>query len=118
MSEILIRRRQREVELTLHTATSLATTINLGDMAGGVVSFGTMDTNAATLQMFGSGDADSQFRRVYDSSGAAADVTLSPSSTDGRIYSLPDAVFALSYLKIVSGGTNSTGTTGIVSLKS
>ena len=118
MSEILIRRRQREVEMSLHTATSLATTINLGDMAGGVVSFGTMDTNAATLQMFGSGDADAQFRRVYDSSGAAADVTLSPSSTDGRIYSLPDAVFALSYLKIVSGSTNSTGTTGIVSLKS
>ena len=118
MSEILIRRRQREVEMTLHTATSLATTINIGDMAGGLVSFGTMSTNAATLQMFGSGDAAAEFRRVYNADGSVADVTLTPSSTLGRIYSLPDAVFALSYLKIVSGTTNSTGTTGIVSLKS
>jgi hypothetical protein len=118
MSEILIRRRQRAVEITLHTATSSATTINLGDMAGGVVSFGTMSTNAATLQMFGATSDTGEFRRVYGADGSAADVTLSPSSTDGRIYSLPDAVFALPFLKIVSGTTNSTGTSGIVALKS
>jgi hypothetical protein len=118
MSEILIRRRQREVEITLHTATSSATTINIGDMAGGVVSFGTMSTNAATLQMFGAVDSAAEFRRLYNTDGSVADVTLTPSSTLGRIYSLPDAVFALPYLKVVSGTTNSTGTTGIVSLKS
>ena len=118
MSEILIRRRQREVEITLHTATSSATTINLTDMAGGLVSFGTMSTNAATLQMFGAVDSAAEFRRLYNTDGSAADVTLTPSSTAGRIYVLPDAVFALPYLKLVSGTTNSTGTTGIVSLKS
>ena len=118
MSEMKIRRRLRTVDITLTTATSAAQTINISDMAGAIVSFGTMSTNAATLQMFGSTDEDGDFRRVYGSDGSAADVTLSPSSTAGRVYSLPDAVFALPFLKIVSGTTNSTGTTGIVSLKS
>ena len=118
MSEIKIRRRSRTVDITLTTATAVAQTINVSDMAGALVSFGTMSTNASTLQMFGSITEAGDFRRVYNSDGSAADVTLTPSSTLGRIYSLPDAVFALPYLKIVSGTTNSTGTTGVVSLKS
>ena len=118
MSEILIRRRLREVEITLHTATSLATTINLSDMAGGVVSLGTMSTNASSLQCWGARNPDVAFRRVYGADGSAADITLAASSTDGRMYSLPDAVFAVPYLKLVSASTNSTGTTGFVMLKS
>lgn len=118
MSEIQIRRRLRTVELTLHSTTTLASTLNLQDMAGGVVSFSTMNTNSATLQMFGSVEPTGDFRRLYDASGSAADVTLAPSSTVGRMYSLPDAVFALPYLKIVSGATNSTGTVGVVVFKS
>jgi hypothetical protein len=118
MSEIQIRRRLRTVELTLHSTTTAAATLNLQDMAGGVVSFGTMSTNAATLQMFGSDEQAGSFRRLYGADGSAADVTLAPSSTAGRMYSLPDAVFALPYLKIVSGTTNSTGTTGVVMFKS
>jgi hypothetical protein len=118
MSEFEIRRRLRTANVTLHTTTALADTLNLQDMAGGVVSFGTMSTNAATLQMFGSNDTLTEFRRVYNADGSAADVTLAPSSTVGRIYSLPDSVFALPYLKIISGTTNSTGTVGVVSFKS
>lgn len=118
MSEIQIRRRLRTVELTLFSTTTAAATLNLQDMAGGVVSFGTMNTNAATLQMFGSDEPNGSFRRLYKDDGSAADITLAPSSTLGRMYSLPDAVFALPYLKIVSGATNSTGTTGVVMFKS
>lgn len=118
MSEILIRRRLREVEITLHTATSLATTINLSDMAGGVVSLGTMSTEASSLQCYGARNTDETFRRVYGADGSAADITMDASSTEGRMYSLPDAVFAVPYLKLVSATTNSTGTTGFVTLKS
>lgn len=118
MSHVKIKRYERDVSITLHTATTLATTLRLDDMAGGVVNLGTMSTNAATLQMWGSTAADGAFRRIYGSDGSAADITLAPSSTDGRIYALPDAVFGLSFLKIVSATTNSTGTTGIVSFKS
>jgi hypothetical protein len=118
MSEIKIKRRTRQVPITLGTATAAAATLRLDDMAGAVVSLGTMLTASATLQMFGAIDEAGPYRRVFNADGSAADITLSPSSTDGRVYSLPDAVFALPFLRIVSGATNSTGTVGVVSFKS
>jgi hypothetical protein len=118
MSQVKIKRYERDVQVTLHSTTTLATTLRLDDMAGGVVSLGTMTTSATTLQMWGGTSADGAFRRMYNVDGSAADITLAPSTTDGRIYPLPDAVFGVSFLKIVSSTTNSTGTAGIVSLKS
>lgn len=118
MSEIKIKRRTRNVSITLGTATAAATTIRVDDMAGGCISVGTMVTAAATLQCWGAIAEAGPYRRIYDNSGSAADVTLAPSTADGRIYSLPDAVFAVPFVKIVSGATNSTGTAGIVSFKS
>jgi len=82
------------------------------------VSMGTISTNAVSLQVWGADTEDGPFRRVYDSFGSAADITLAPSSTDGRIYSMPDAAFALPWAKLVSGSTNSTGTSGVVIFKS
>jgi hypothetical protein len=118
MSHVKIKRYERDVAITLHTTTTLATTLRLDDMAGGVVNLATISTNATSLQMWGSTSADGVFRRIYAADGAAADITLAPSSTEGRIYALPDAVFGVSFMKIVSATTNSTGTTGIVSFKS
>ena len=118
MSEIRIKRRSRSVNITLHSTTTLATTLRLDDMAGAVISMGTISTNATSLQMFGSTTEAGTYARLYKADGSAADLTLAPSSTLGRIYSLPDAVFALPYLKIVSATTNSTGTVGVVVMKS
>ena len=77
-----------------------------------------MVTAAATLQIFGSVDEAGPYRRVYGADGSAADITLAPSTADGRVYSLPDAAFAVPYVRIVSGATSGTGTVGIVSFKS
>lgn len=118
MSHVKIKRYERDVTITLHSTTTLATTLRLDDMAGGVVSLGTMSTNAATLQCWGSHTESGAFRRVYGADGSAADITLAASSTEGRIYALPDALFGLGFVKILSGTTHSTGTTGIVSFKS
>lgn len=118
MSEVRIKRRNRQVAITLHSTTTLATTLRLDDMAGAVVSLGTMVTASATLQMFGAMEETGPYRRLHKSDGSVADVTLAPSTATGQIYSLPDEVFALPFVKIVSGTTNSTGTVGIVSLKS
>lgn len=118
MSHVRIKRYQRDVEITLHTSTVIANTIRLDDMAGGVVSMGTVSTNAATLQMFGSNSTAGTFRQVFKTDGSAATITLTASSNTGRIYALPDEVFALSYLKILPATTNSTGTVCLVSLKS
>lgn len=118
MSEIKIRRRSRDVSLTLTTATAAATTIRLEDFAGGVIELGTMSTNASTLQMWGASNDTGPYYRLYKSDGSVADLTLAPSTAAGRMYSLPDEIFAVPFLRVVSATTNSTGTVGIVSLKS
>lgn len=117
MSEIRIKRKVRNVSVTLLTATASVTTLRLDDMAGAVISLGTMLTASSTLQTWGATSETGPFRRLYKADGSAADITLAPSTADGRIYALPDEVFALPYLKIVSGTTNSTGTVGVVSFK-
>ena len=118
MSDATISRKYRDFDITLHTATSLATTLDMRDVAGAVVSFGTMSTSATSLQMWVSPSSTGTFRRLYKVDGSVADLTLAPSSTDGRAYSLPDEVFGTEYLKIVSATTNSTGTSGVVMFKS
>jgi len=118
MNESEIKRRTRQFSITLGTATADATTLRCDDMAGGVISCGTMVTAAVSLQCWGAIAEAGPYRRVYDASGAAADITLAPSTADGRIYSLPDAVFAVPFMRIVNGTTNSTGTVSVVSFKS
>jgi len=118
MSEIKIKRRARNVSITLSTSTSSATTLRMDDMSGAMVSLATMSTDASTLQLYGAESENGTYRRVYDASGNAADITLDPSTTEGRMYALPDAAFGLSWCKIVSGDTNSTGVAGIVTFKS
>lgn len=118
MSEVRIKRRSRNVSITLATATASCATIRTDDVAGGVLTLGTMLTASTTLQMWGAIESDGPFRRLYKTDGSAADVTLAPSTADGRIYALPDEVFAVPFLKIASATTNSTGTVGVVSFKS
>jgi hypothetical protein len=121
MSEIKIKRRVRSFPITLHSTTSLATTLRMEDYAGGALSlpaFSQAATTASDLRVFGSESDTGTFRRVYGADGEAADIKLSPSSTEARIYNLPDAAFAVPYVKILSGGTTSTGTSGVVMFKS
>jgi hypothetical protein len=118
MADNILTRKYRDFDITLSTATASATTLDMRDVAGAVVSLGTMSTNASTLQMWVGPSSTGSFRRLYKSDGSVADLTLAPSSTDGRAYSLPDEVFGVEYLKIVSATTNSTGTTGVVMFKS
>jgi hypothetical protein len=118
MADNILSRKHRDIDITLHTATSLATTLDMRDVAGAVLSIGTISTNASTLQMWVGTTPTGTFRRLYKSDGSVADLTLAASSTDGRAYSLPDEVFGTEYLKIVSATTNSTGTSGVVMFKS
>jgi hypothetical protein len=118
MADNLLSRKHRDIDITLATATASATTLDMRDVAGAVVSFGTMSTNASTLQMWVGTSTAGTFRRLYKADGSACDLTLAASSTDGRAYNLPDEIFGTEYLKIVSSTTNSTGTAGVVMLKS
>ena len=113
-----ISRLDRNNDITLSTATAVATTLDMRDVAGAVVVFGTMSTNTSTLQMWVGTSPAGTFTRLYKTDGSVADLTLAPSSTVGRAYALPDEVFGTEYLKIVSATTNSTGATGVVMFKS
>ena len=77
-----------------------------------------MSTAANTLQMWAGASPTGTFRRLYKADGSVADLTLAASSTDGRAYALPDEVFAVEYLKIVSATTITTGVSGVVMFKS
>jgi hypothetical protein len=118
MSEILIRRRTRSVPISIGTVVDTADTLRMDDMAGAVVSVGTMATAAATYQCWGSIEPEGPYRRMYDAGGEAVDITLAPSSTDGRVYSLPDGVFAVPYVRIVSSTASATATSAVISFKS
>jgi hypothetical protein len=123
MGEASIIRRSRSVPITLSTSVAESDTLRLDDMAGGCVVMNTFSSNATTLLCYGATASDATFRRVFGADGSAADITLSASTgtsptSEGRVYSLPDAVFAVPFLRIVSATTNSTGTQAVVVFKS
>jgi hypothetical protein len=118
MSEQKIRRKYKPLSVTLTTSTASATTIRWDDVAGGALHMGTVNTNASSIQVWGATSTDSTlWGRVYDSSGSAADITLSASSTQGRVYAMPDAAYGCGAIKLVAGATNATAATCVVMLK-
>lgn len=118
MSEPKIRRKYKAIPISLTTATASATIIRWDDVAGGALFMGTVSTNAATLQLWGSTSVDGNWGRLHAADGSAADITLAPSTTQLRTYNLPDAAYGVGALRVVSGDTHSTAATAIVMLKS
>jgi len=118
MPEIdIVRKTRRMPDITLTTATATSTVLRVDDVAGGAIAFGTMLTAATTLQIFGAMATAGPFVGVYGADGAAADITLAPSLTLGRVYALPDATFALPHIMILAGTTVNTGAVGSLVFK-
>ena len=114
MSQVKIKRLFRVVTATVTTATSTCTTLRMDDMAGAVVELPTITTNAATIQVWGNDTDSGTFCQLYGSDGAAASITLAPSTTNRTAYALPDAAYALPYVKLVAANTNATATVSVV----
>lgn len=112
-----IRRKYKSLPVTLATSAAGATTIRWDDVAGGSLLMGTVSTSATSIQLWASNSADGTFGRLYDASGSAADITLSPSATEARVYALPDAAYGAGALKLVAGQAAGTAATCIVTLK-
>ena len=118
MSEIKMRRRSRQVPITLTTSTASATTLYLEDFAGGVVDIGTLASGVTKLQMWGGSTEGGTFRRVYNTDGSVADITLTPSTAAGGVYALPDACFGVPFLEVIVGNTAGTGVACTITMKS
>ena len=117
MSEPKIRRKFKAIPITLSTATQVATTLRWDDVAGGALEIGTMSTAAVSMQIWASDNTAGPFYRLRKVDGSVADITLSPSTTQGAVYALPDETYGCGAIKLVSATTNSTSAIAVVMLK-
>lgn len=115
MSESKIRRKNKTFDITLDASTGTTSTIVLGDMAGGMVSLGTHNTNATELAVHVASASDAVFRALKDKDGTAVKVTISGASAAS--YTLPDEVFAAPFVKLVLNNTAANGVTATVMAK-
>jgi len=114
MSQVKIKRNFRVVTATVTTATSTCTTLRMEDMAGAIVQFPTITTNAATINLWGNSTDTGTFAQLYGADGSVASITLVPSTTNQTMYALPDASYAVPYVKLVAANTNATAVASIV----
>lgn len=112
-----IRRKFKAIPVTLTTSSASSTTLRFDDIAGGSLEMGTVATNVTTIQCWGSDAITSTYGRIYNADGSAADITLAPSATEARVYSLPDACFGVGALRLVANHTLATAAVCIVTLK-
>lgn len=115
MSESKIRRKSKTFTVTLDAATANSTTIVLGDMAGGIVSLGTHNTNATELAVHVSEVSAGPYRALKDKEGTAVKVTISGSAA--AAYSLPDEVFAATFIKLLLNNTAANGLSAAILAK-
>ena len=113
MPEALLGHRVRGLDLTVGTAASGSSSMLMADMAAGVVIVSGI-TATCTLTVFGSHDG-ATFRALYGFDGAAATLAV---PADGGAMTLPDAVYPLRFVKLVSGTDLGTAANVVISLKS
>jgi hypothetical protein len=113
MSERTLTHRTRNADVTVGTATASSTTLLMADAAAGMVHVAGV-TGTHTLTIYGSGDGVT-FAPLYDQDGQAATVAV---PADGGSCVLPDAVYPLRFVKLVSGTDLGTAAAVVLSLKS
>lgn len=114
MSQVKIKKLSRVVTATVATTTGVSTTLRLEDMTFAAVQLPTITTNASSIQVWGNTTDTGTFAQLYNSGGTAASITLTPSTVNQTMYSLPDAVFAVPYIKLVAANANSTATVSVL----
>ena len=113
MSESTLTHRTRNADVTASTATASCTTLLMADVAAGMVHVAGV-TSTHTLTIYGSGDGVT-FVPLYGHDGQAATVAV-PAS--GGACVLPDAVYPLRFVKLVSNTDMGTAAAVVLSLKS
>jgi hypothetical protein len=117
MSEPKIRRKFKAVPATLGTSVAGSSAIRWDDVAGGSILVGTSATSFTSIQLWASGTTDGTFGRVYAADGSAADITLAQSTSEARVYALPDAAYGVGAIKLVAGQAAGTAASCVVLLK-
>lgn len=113
MSESTISHRTRSQDVTIATAATGSSTVLCADMAAGILHVAGV-TASATLTLYGSGNGTTYWP-LFNSDGSQATVTV---PADGGAIALPDALYPLRFVRIVSGTELGTAAAAVVSLKS
>jgi hypothetical protein len=113
MSENILSHRTRSGAVAVSTAVAVSSTIDVRDMAGGIVHVSGA-TATATISCYGSGDGVT-FAELYGFDGQPATITVGAS---GGAAPLPDAMYPLRFLRLVAGTDLGTSASVVVSLKS
>jgi hypothetical protein len=113
MSATTLTHKTRNLPVTVGTAVASSTAMLMGDMAAGIVYVDGV-TASHTMAVYGSSDGTT-FVPLYGFDGQAATVTV---AADGGACSMPDAVYPLRFVKLVSGTDLGTAANVVISLKS
>ena len=113
MSEIIFTRRTRSREITAGTAVAASTSLDMSDMATGMIHVSGV-TSTATIAVYGSGDGLT-FVPLHAHDGQPATIAV---QADGGSAPLPDAAYALRYVRLVASDELGTAAAVEVSLKS
>lgn len=112
-----IKRKFRTFGLTLAATESGSTAIRFDDAAGGAIATGTVATSVTALTVWASNSPTGAFAPLRKSDGSAVELTLSPSTAQGRVYSLPDECYAVGAIKLVANHTAVAGAACTAMLK-
>jgi hypothetical protein len=112
-----IKRKFRAFALALAATEGGAAAIRFDDAAGGAIATGTVATSVTALAVWASDSPTGTFAPLRKSDGSAVELTLSPSTTQGRVYSLPDECYPAGAIKLVANHTAVAGASCTVMLK-
>jgi hypothetical protein len=111
-----IKRKFRAFPLSLTTAVSSATAIRFDDVAGGAIEVGASNAAFTTLSVWASDDGTSAYGRLYKD-GQAISISLSPSTSEARVYPIPDECYGVGAVKLVADQSQGTAASVVVMLK-
>lgn len=117
MAEVKIRRKYKSLPYTMGTSPAGSSIIRWDDAAGGSLLMGTASTSVLSIQLWASDTPEGTFGRLYNASGAAADITLSASTTESRVYALPDEAYGVGAIKLVSPVAAGTAASCVIMIK-
>ena len=113
MSTTRVSHATRNLDMTVGTAVASSTSMLVGDMAAGTIHVSGV-TATHSVAVYGSTDG-SEYRALYGFDGQAATVTV---PAGGGAVVLPDAFYALRFVKLVSDTDMGTAAAVTISLKS
>jgi hypothetical protein len=116
MSEQRIRRASATSTATVGTSTADASSINVGGMVGGILTFEQgLPTGATTITFYAANTDAGPYCQLFDKDGAAVVLTLTTNA--GAAYSMPYDVGGCNVVRLVSNESLGTAATARVAFK-